>query len=338
MPKHIARLIVLMVGFAAAAYAAKQVFTADSFYRYGHYRGDSVQEIALMKPRHLGASYCAACHSERYAEWSQGVHHSPDGGRIVQCEVCHGVAGGRDTGGAFVPVSTGVDHPASGKLAIPSDTRQLCPLCHERIVGRPAEQRQVVIDEHAGTQQCTACHNPHSPRLMKVTAPATGASPSAKASACAPCHGSEGVSANGAWPNLAGQHDAYLLETLKAYRTGVRGNATMAAVAKVLSDADMQELAGYFAGLRAKPSARNVAYGNGAANTTVCAGCHGEGGVSSNPAWPNLAGQQKGYIVAALRAYKDGTRKNEVMAGIAKSLSPPDIEALANHFAGLDVR
>ncbi len=130
------------------------------------------------------------------------------------------------------------------------------------------------------------------------------------------------------------------LEALKEYRTGARGNARMAAATNALSEADMRELATYFAGMKAKRAAGDGAQGGGAAkaNTAACAGCHGEGGVSPNPAWPNLAGQHKDYIIAALSAYKDGTRKSETMAGIAKALSRPDIEALADYYAGLDIR
>jgi hypothetical protein len=73
MPKHISRLVILIVAFGAAAYAAKVFFTADSFYAYGHYRGNSVAEIASDKPKYKGSEYCQACHAERYAEWSQGA-------------------------------------------------------------------------------------------------------------------------------------------------------------------------------------------------------------------------------------------------------------------------
>ena len=340
MPTHIARLIVLMLGCAAAAYAAKEFFTVDSFYRYGHYRGDSVQEIAAIKPRHMGASYCEACHPERYAEWSTGVHHSPLAGKVVQCEVCHGVAGGRDAGSAYREASTGVDHPASGKLAVPSDTQKLCSLCHEKMAGRPADQRQIVMQTHAGTQQCTTCHNPHSPKQMKTMAGAAGAGKTGKAAACAACHGGEGMSANPAWPHLASQHAAYLLDALNAYRAGTRDNATMAAVARALSDGDMRELADYFARLRGKASAPNAAARNGTGETKAasCAGCHGERGMSSNPAWPNLAGQPKGYLVTALTAYKEGGRKSDMMGGVAQALSKADIEALADYYSEIGVQ
>ena len=90
MPKHIARLIVLLVTFGAVAYAAKVYFTVDSYYAYGHYRGNSVAEIASEKPRFKGSEYCRACHAERDAEWAKGVHRNAEAGKIVQCEVCHG--------------------------------------------------------------------------------------------------------------------------------------------------------------------------------------------------------------------------------------------------------
>jgi len=328
-----------MVAFAAAAYAGKVLFTSDSFYLYGHYRGNSVAEIASDKPKYKGSEYCQSCHAERYAEWAKGVHRGADIGKGVQCEVCHGAAGGRDTGGLFEHVATGVDHPASGKLAIPTDTPKLCSLCHEKMPGRPAEQRQIVIATHAGTQQCTTCHNPHSPKLFVAAAapaPQAGNAAAGKAASCAGCHGGNGVSTNPAWPSLAGQQSAYLVETLKAYKTGARENAMMAATAKGLSDADMQNLAGYYATLKIK-AATTAAAGQdlaaGKARTATCVACHGANGVSPNPAWPSLAGQQKDYMVAALKAYKDGSRKNEMMSGIAKALSDADMEALAAYYS-----
>jgi cytochrome c553 len=339
MPKHIARLIVLLVTFGVLAYAAKVVFTADSFYRYGHYRGDSVAEIASDKPKFLGSDYCQPCHAERYAEWSGGVHHSVAVGKVVQCEVCHGAAGARDIKGKFEHVSTGVDHPASGKLPVPTDTLKLCPICHEKMPGRPAEQEQIDIATHAGTQQCTTCHNPHSPKLMRVPgAPAEQAAkgPAGKAAACSGCHGGNGVSANPVWPNLAGQHDAYLIEALKAYKSGARDNAMMAAAAKALSEADIREIATHFAALKSKTAGAAAGAPDtaaGKAKAAACAGCHGANGVSSNPLWPSLAGQQKGYLVASLKAYRDGIRKSEVMAGMAKGLSDADVDALAGYYS-----
>jgi len=66
---------------------------------------------------------------------------------------------------------------------------------------------------------------------------------------------------------------------------------------------------------------------------TVCAACHGANGVSVSDSIPNLAAQRAGYLVAQLRALKDGTRKNPVMNAIASQLSADDIANVAAYFA-----
>jgi cytochrome c553 len=68
----------------------------------------------------------------------------------------------------------------------------------------------------------------------------------ARASACAACHGSDGVSVNPTIPNLAGQKEAYLINQLKAFKAGARKNAMMNAVAAQLSDQDIENLAAFW--------------------------------------------------------------------------------------------
>ncbi len=71
----------------------------------------------------------------------------------------------------------------------------------------------------------------------------------AKAAVCASCHGAEGISANPMWPNLAGQHDVYLVKQMKMFRDGTRTDPLMSAMAKPLSDEDMDNLAAYYSSL-----------------------------------------------------------------------------------------
>ena len=340
MPRHIVRLLLLMVAFAVLAYGAKQFFTVDSFYEYGHYRGKSVAEIAAEKPRYKGNAYCVSCHAQQVAEWTNGVHNSIDVGKVVKCEVCHGPAGGRDVEATYVPPTTGPDHPKNLKMVVPADTQKLCTLCHERMTGRPLQQRQIVVADHAGTQQCIVCHNPHSPRLNLVSAVSTAqagdaAAGKTKAAACVGCHGAEGVSVNLPGPTLAGQRDAYLQDALKAYIAGGRSDPMMSASAKGLSDDDVANVAAYFAGAKCISvlDAEKQAALPGKATATKCTACHGADGNSTNPSWPNLIGQSKGYLVNALNAYKGGVRKNGMMAGIAKGLSDADIENVAAYYA-----
>jgi cytochrome c553 len=86
-----------------------------------------------------------------------------------------------------------------------------------------------VVADHAGTQQCTLCHNPHSPTLNLVSAEVPAPvgdtlAGKAKAAACAGCHGAGGVSKDLAGPSLAGQNATNFGDALKAYGTGARGN------------------------------------------------------------------------------------------------------------------
>ena len=69
--------------------------------------------------------------------------------------------------------------------------------------------------------------------------------------------------------------------------------------------------------------------------SSVCASCHGVNGVSAADPFPNLAGQKPGYIKNALKAYKDGTRKADIMNNMAANLSEQDMENVAAYFSSL---
>lgn len=73
----------------------------------------------------------------------------------------------------------------------------------------------------------------------------------------------------------------------------------------------------------------------GAGKAAVCAACHGPAGISVNPLWPNLAGQQEVYLAKQIKAFRDGSRQEPTMAPFVQSLSDQDADDLAAHFAGL---
>ena len=69
-----------------------------------------------------------------------------------------------------------------------------------------------------------------------------------------------------------------------------------------------------------------------------CAACHGNNGISVNPVWPKLAGQNPKYLASQLYEFRkgaDGNRNNAVMYGIAVTLSDSDIEDLSAYYASL---
>ena len=69
-----------------------------------------------------------------------------------------------------------------------------------------------------------------------------------------------------------------------------------------------------------------------------CAACHGDNGISVNPVWPKLAGQNPKYLASQLYEFRkgaDGNRNNAVMYGISVTLSDSDIEDLSAYYASL---
>lgn len=71
----------------------------------------------------------------------------------------------------------------------------------------------------------------------------------------------------------------------------------------------------------------------GRKKSTPCAACHGANGVSPSPEFPNLAGQYADYLQAALGHYKNGKRKNPIMAAQVEKLTTKDMMDLAAYFA-----
>lgn len=73
----------------------------------------------------------------------------------------------------------------------------------------------------------------------------------------------------------------------------------------------------------------------GKARADTCNGCHGMNGKSTNPNYPNLAGQKEAYLVKAIKAYRDGQRKDPMMGSMAMGLSDTDIDNLAAFYASV---
>ena len=84
---------------------------------------------------------------------------------------------------------------------------------------------------------------------MGAHASGDAAAGKAKSAMCAGCHGADGNSLNNVWPNLAGQKAGYLAKALTDFKTGKRNDPMMTGMAKPLSDADIKNLAAYYASL-----------------------------------------------------------------------------------------
>lgn len=169
---------------------------------------------------------------------------------------------------------------------------------------------------------------------------------------CGACHGVDGNSVINTNPKLAGQHAEYLYKQLVDYSKpdnakDARVNAIMKGFASALEDADKRHIAAYLNTQKPKlGNARNKEtleigqriYRSGIAEKAVpaCSGCHGPNGAGIPAQYPRLSGQHAEYTETTLKAFREGTRRNNVaMSQIASRLSDQEMAAVADYIAGL---
>lgn len=160
----------------------------------------------------------------------------------------------------------------------------------------------------------------------------------AAATSCGGCHGDTGISKMPGNPSLVGLDPKYLVTAMKAYKSGQRKNDIMKSMLAAVTDADLGNVAIYYA-VQKPARAQTQAAGDasaGKAASAACAGCHGDKGVSASAANPSLAGQDAQYLAAALRGYKDGSRSDETMKGLAASLDETTVKNIAAYYASLE--
>jgi cytochrome c553 len=159
---------------------------------------------------------------------------------------------------------------------------------------------------------------------------------------CTMCHGARGLS-QADTPNLAGEYPITIYKELVDFKTGARTSAVMAPLVADLSDADLRDLAAYYAYLP-RPSdlrptsdvpPRIVASGAPMRGIAPCGACHGELDSKAGAAW--LEGQPAVYLRTQLEAFASSTRRNDIgeqMRNIARRMTPDEIAAASRFYAG----
>ncbi len=173
-----------------------------------------------------------------------------------------------------------------------------------------------------------------------------------KSAMCAACHGAQGISAMPNTPSLAGQNKKYLINQLQAFKKGKDGgryNALMSSTAASLSDADIDNLAAYYASLKPNIGEAHPNHvekgqalyrgGDKSRGIPACTACHGPRGRGlAVVGYPAVSGQRADYTVMQLEQFSRGDRQgadSAVMAQIAKKMSPEDMKAVASYMEGL---
>ncbi|MBI3041695.1 MAG: c-type cytochrome [Betaproteobacteria bacterium] len=146
---------------------------------------------------------------------------------------------------------------------------------------------------------------------------------------CGGCHGPGGVSRDAATPSLAGQDPQYLVRSIKAYRTS-RQHWGMQRYVAGLSDKDIENITAFYVVQKSQPadtvpsSARDLA--------AKCDRCH-DTEDSAKMVVPILRGQDKDYLVMALRAYRDDKRESTTMHKMSIIYSNAIIDDIASYYA-----
>jgi len=163
-----------------------------------------------------------------------------------------------------------------------------------------------------------------------------------KAALCAACHGVDGNSASGQFPNLAGQTGRYLYLQLKDFKEGRRKDPLMSPMTVSLSKQDMYDLSAYFSSQKAQAStfkvdSAKVTEGKKVADAALCTMCH-LGGFSGQNEIPRVGGQHYDYIVKQLKDFRAKARTNDAgnMTSVTNNLTDDQIDALAQYVTNLN--
>lgn len=150
---------------------------------------------------------------------------------------------------------------------------------------------------------------------------------------CGGCHGAQGVSTDAATPTLAGQDPEYLVSAIRAYRDGKRHHDIMR---DANTDDEIADIAAFYAAQGSKAAEGGPITVQELAER--CDRCHGPDVGSAALTIPKISGQDRVYLIMALRSYRDGRRGSSMMHNMSLPYSEALIESVASHYAGQPAR
>jgi cytochrome c553 len=152
---------------------------------------------------------------------------------------------------------------------------------------------------------------------------------------CGGCHGASGVSTDTGTPSLAAQDARYLVDAIKAYRT-TRKRENMRLYVTGLSEKDIQNIAAFYAVQKSRPAEKGQTLVKDL--TDRCERCHGGDADVPGMVVPKIRGQDRDYLIMALRAYRDDRRESSMMHKMSLPYSDTIIESLSAAYASQPAR
>ena len=166
------------------------------------------------------------------------------------------------------------------------------------------------------------------------------------ATACASCHGIDGISTSQGIPHIAGQRTVYLHRVLQAYRARERHHDAMNQATGFLNADALLAVAAYYASLapaRPVPASDESMEIQSVSSADPffdirgamkkCSKCHGEDGNSKASGMPNLTAQSAEYFIHSMKAYVNDSRDHKLMKKLVTGLDDSTLEEMAVYYA-----
>lgn len=148
---------------------------------------------------------------------------------------------------------------------------------------------------------------------------------------CGKCHGASGISSDPKVPTLASQDPKYLVSAVKAYQERGRKQEDMHSFLSNISGEGIENIAAYYSVQQSQPAESKTISMKELAD--ACDRCHAPGMENPMMIFPKIRGQNKGYMVKALRAYRDNQRGSSPMHKMSLPYSEAVIESIAAWYA-----
>lgn len=153
MKSHVWRPLWVALGLAAVILLVRSFIVPSDFgvgergFMYSYHRKSNEDEWKAFKVKYQTKEYCKDCHEERYKANMASKH------KIIQCENCH---------------SPAIEHPENPEKLIIDKSRALCIRCHAFLPYASSMRSKIKginPSEHNPEDECSTCHDPHSPDL-----------------------------------------------------------------------------------------------------------------------------------------------------------------------------
>ena len=153
MKSHVWRPLWVALGLVGVILLIRSFIVPSDFgvgdrgFMYSYHRKSNEEEWKAFKVKYQTKEYCKDCHEDRYNANMASKH------KLIQCENCHGPA---------------IDHPENPEKLIIDKSRDLCIRCHAFLPYASSMRSKIKginPSEHNTEDECSTCHDPHSPDL-----------------------------------------------------------------------------------------------------------------------------------------------------------------------------